>query len=433
LNFPKYKSYKPIDVPWIKQIPLDWDIAPTKRVFQRVKEVNRGMICDNRLALTMNGVTNRELDDAEGLQSNDYEGYQIFNKDDLVFKLIDLQNIKTSRVGQVPERGIMSPAYIRLVNRGGIDTRFGFWYFMSLYWNQVFNGLGGGVRQTLGQEDLGEIPFPLPTLQEQKSISKFLDIKTKKIDDLILEQEKLIHLLMEKRASIISNALLRGVNQMTSKISMDIEWMEEIPAHWVVQRLKYSFDLNPSISEIENIAPDELVPFFPMESIGEDGKLSLDYERPYVDLARAYTYFRNGDVVIAKVTPCFENGKGALIQGLKPGFGFGTTELAVLRPKANLAGKYLYYISISEEVRSGGVAYMTGAGGLKRVPDIFYGNLDWPLPPLSEQIQIVSYLDAELEKNEQLRVRAAELIELLKEYRCSLISEAVIGGIRVSA
>lgn len=123
-----------------------WKHVPAKRLFVTKKDINVGLKETNRLALTMGGVINRALDDSEGLQSSDYSVYQLFDEGDLVFKLIDLENIKTSRVGWVHERGIMSPAYIRLVKQTpAVNSRFYYWYFYALYLNNIFNGLGGGI------------------------------------------------------------------------------------------------------------------------------------------------------------------------------------------------------------------------------------------------------------------------------------------------
>ncbi|WP_216229562.1 restriction endonuclease subunit S [Polynucleobacter sp. 78F-HAINBA] len=166
-----------------------------------------------------------------------------------------------------------------------------------------------------------------------------------------------------------------------------------------------------------------------MESIGDDGALKIEAEKSFEEASKAYTYFKNDDVIIAKVTPCFENGKGALVKGLEGGYGFGTTELVVLRASEKLNAKFLYYISLSNEVRHGGTAFMTGAGGLKRVPDDFYLNLVWPLPSISEQIKIVGFLNNEIEKIDALIERQERLVELLNEKRLEVIRHAITKGI----
>ena len=176
-----------------------WRQAPAKRRFRFRKRVNRGMEEEHRLALTLGGVIDRALDDDEGLQSSDYSTYQIFEADDLVFKLIDLENIRTSRVGYVPRRGIMSPAYIRLEPASKqSNSRFYYWFFYGAYINNIFNGMGGGVRQNLTPTDLLEFPIPLPDLDTQKAIADFLDRETARIDQLIEKKQRQASLLLTK-------------------------------------------------------------------------------------------------------------------------------------------------------------------------------------------------------------------------------------------
>jgi len=170
-----------------------------------------------------------------------------------------------------------------------------------------------------------------------------------------------------------------------------------------------------------------------MEAIGEYGGLSLDQTRPIEEVLNGYTYFRNGDVLVAKITPCFENGKGALAEGLENGLGFGTTELHVLRPGAEILPKYLFYLTLGEHFRKLGTAEMYGAGGQKRVPEQFIQNLKHPLPPLDEQRAIAAFLDRETAKIDELIAKKQRLIELLKEKRQAVISRAVTKGLDPNA
>ena len=124
-----YPEYKNSEVDWFGKIPKNWDVLKGKFVFQNKKEINHGMKNDNVLSLTMNGVINRDSSNNEGLLPSDYQSFQIFEKNDLVFKLIDLENYKTSRVGIVHEKGIMSPVYIRLETKKDYLPK----YFYYLY------------------------------------------------------------------------------------------------------------------------------------------------------------------------------------------------------------------------------------------------------------------------------------------------------------
>jgi type I restriction enzyme S subunit len=142
-----------------------------------------------------------------------------------------------------------------------------------------------------------------------------------------------------------------------------------------------------------------------------------------------YTYFAEGDVTFAKITPCFENGKGAIMRKLQNAFGFGTTELTVIRPGQSLNNEYLYYLTISNDFRKNGEAWMYGAGGQKRVPDDFVREFRLAFPPLPEQQAIASFLDHETGRIDKLIGKKHKFVELLKEKRTALISHVVTKGL----
>jgi type I restriction enzyme S subunit len=166
-----------------------------------------------------------------------------------------------------------------------------------------------------------------------------------------------------------------------------------------------------------------------MEAVGELGNLDLSRSKPLGKIASGYTFFRDGDVVVAKITPCFENRKGARAIGLTGGIAFGTTELCVLRPRDSTHGQFLFYLTLSDAFRRRGEAEMYGAGGQKRVPDAFISNLKSPLPPRSEQSAIATFLDREAAKIDALVAKKERLIELLREKRNALITRAVTKGL----
>lgn len=213
----------------------------------------------------------------------------------------------------------------------------------------------------------------------------------------------------------------------------DVEWLDVIPAAWKKSRLRFLVETNPSKGEVRYADPEIEVSFVPMETVGEYGGLELENTKPLSVVSDGYTYFREGDVVVAKITPCFENGKGALATGLTNGIAFGTTELHVLRPSEQLDTRYLFYVTVSDHFRRLGAAAMYGAGGQKRVPDDFVRNLYHPLPSLSEQQCIAAFLDHESAKIDALVAKKEQLIRLLQEKRNALINRAVTRGLDPSA
>jgi type I restriction enzyme S subunit len=186
---------------------------------------------------------------------------------------------------------------------------------------------------------------------------------------------------------------------------------------------------NPVPSEVRGLPGETEVSFVPMEAVGEHGGLSLETTKQLEDVKSGYTYFRDGDVVIAKITPCFENGKGALAAGLTNGIAFGTTELHVLRTTKCADRRFLYYVTLSDAFRRLGEADMYGAGGQKRVSESFVRNFSQSLPSVPEQRAIAAFLDRETARIDALVAKKERLIELFQEQRTALITRAVTKGL----
>ena len=209
-----------------------------------------------------------------------------------------------------------------------------------------------------------------------------------------------------------------------------VDWPGQMPSHWAVKRLRHVTDLNPGKSRVRGYDPEMETTFLSMEAVGEDGSLDLTANRLLSDVIDGYTYFQEGDVAYAKITPCFENGKAAILRGLKNGIGFGTTELTVLRSYSDHATPdYLFRVITAEPFRSLGKSSMYGAGGQKRVPDDFARNFPIPCPPLPEQTQIARFLDHQTARIDALITEQQRLIELLKEKRQAVISHVVTKGL----
>ena len=208
-----------------------------------------------------------------------------------------------------------------------------------------------------------------------------------------------------------------------------VEWLGEIPECWDVKRLRFVSESNPVPSEFRGLPGDTAVSFVPMEAVGEYGGLNLESTKLIADVKAGYTYFRDNDVVIAKITPCFENGKGALAEGLTNGIAFGTTELHVLRVNQTTDSRFAFYVTLSDAFRRNGEADMLGAGGQKRISESFVRNYSLALPPLAEQRCVAAFLDRETARIDALVAKQERLIALLEERRMALITRAVTKGL----
>jgi len=144
----------------------------------------------------------------------------------------------------------------------------------------------------------------------------------------------------------------------------------------------------------KNLADTDLVSFVPMKNLGMAVRqVDLNEDRPLKKVYGSYTYFVDNDVLLAKITPCFENGKLGIVRGLTNGVGFGSSEYIVFRSKGDIMPEYLLYFLSQDSFRYAGAQVMTGAVGHKRVSKEFIENQLIPLPPLPEQQRIVSILD----------------------------------------
>ena len=209
--------------------------------------------------------------------------------------------------------------------------------------------------------------------------------------------------------------------------------MNAIPLpRWPLRRLKFALRRGLTAHQQALVKTVTEVPFLPMEAIGERGELDLSARRLIGEVSNGFSRFFEGDVVVAKITPCFENGKGALITGTS-GVGFGTTELHVLSPEKCLDGRFLYYVTMGADFRSAGVAMMSGAAGQKRVPDEFVQDYRIAVPPLNHQRAIAAYLDRETSKIDEMIAAKERLLDILAEKRRALITHTVLRGLDSSA
>lgn len=202
-----------------------------------------------------------------------------------------------------------------------------------------------------------------------------------------------------------------------------------LPVGWSQSRLRFVATLNPSKTEIAHLDPETEVSFVPMEAVGEDASLDTSRTKSISEVAGGYTYFRDGDILIAKITPCFENGKATLARGLASGIGFGSTEFHVVRPSARLDARFAFYTISSSLFRDYGTASMYGAGGQKRVPTDFIADFPIPLPPLSEQRAIGDFLDIETAKIDALIRKQEELVERIEEKFQSVLEHTICVGL----
>ena len=171
-------------------------------------------------------------------------------------------------------------------------------------------------------------------------------------------------------------------------------------------------DINPRISKETLGNNQKLVAFVSMASVTTNGTVYSGEERKLIEVSKGYTFFQKGDVLLAKITPCFENGKAAVVSGLSHDIGFGSTEFHVLRPKKDVDVRYLFHQVWNPAFRFHGVKNMTGTAGQKRLPTDFLKRFTVYLPPLPEQKRIAAILD----KADGIRRKREEALKLADSF-----------------
>jgi len=219
----------------------------------------------------------------------------------------------------------------------------------------------------------------------------------------------------------------QGTNKKHNNIMK--EATNNIPQHWEIKAIREVCTINPKIPDNDKIAKETEIQFIPMKLVEETiNKVHLSEIRKYGEVLKgSYTPFINGDVIFAKVTPCMENGKVAVVQDLKNGIGFGSSEFHVLRCSSEVLNNYIFHFIVQDKFRREAENAMTGAVGLRRVPKKFIEDYPIPLPPLPEQVAIVNKIEelfSELENGKQQLLTAQQQ---LKVYRQSLLKAAFEG------
>ena len=410
----RYLGYKESGVDWIGEIPARWKIVRGKFILSHKKEINSDFQCDNLLSLTLNGVLRKDMNSAEGLIPSDYRTHQVFYPDNLVFKLIDLENIRTSRVGIVPEKGIMSSAYIRLEGNSDLYERFYFYQYYDLYKKHIFNFLGKGVRSTLSPSDLLEIPLVFPPPSEQRTIVNFLDRKTEQIDELIRIKERRIELLQEQRTALINQVVTKGLDPNVEMKPSGVEWIGEIPVHWIISKVKHEFESLDNLRIPLNAETRGSMKLKVYDYYGASGV--IDKVENYIFYEPLILIGEDGANLLLRSTPLAFKATGKY---------WVNNHAHVLKPKH---GNIDYHANMLESLDY--THYITGAAQPKLTSEHLM-NITVIIPPPLEQAQIASFLDHKTKQIDELISTEQRKIELLIEYRQSLISEAVTGKIDV--
>lgn len=303
-------------------------------------------------------------------------------------------------------RGCIHDGWLVLKERqDGLIFKDFMYYILSSenVYSQFKNAAAGGVVSNLNIQRVENVIVPIPpTLAEQQEIAQVLDTMSDIIrlrEECISHAQDLIPALFQEMFGDVNNNITKSA----------------------IARFRDCINLNPSKPNLD----DNLnVTFLGMKDISEKGQVDLSTIKTYEEVKKGFTNFENEDVLLAKITPCFENGKAAIVRNLLNGYGFGSTEFYVLRPDQSIIlPEYVYAIIKSYTFTEFGKYKMTGAAGQKRLPKEYVLNYKFPLPPIELQEQ---FAEKVREINSYIKEQQEEL-ENAKQMFQSLLHHAFTG------
>lgn len=416
----KYDKYKDSGIEWIGEIPQDWNLTKLKQHYHFEKGKNavlytKEYIGQNKGPFPVySGQTENE-----GIMGrvNNFD----YNEQLCVFTTTVGAKVMTPRL--LSGKFCLSQNCLIMIKIGEINEKFLYYQLLSLF-DYEKSLIPSYMQPSLRIADLKQ--YLVINCNEQKLITDYLDKKCEKIDRVIKNQKNIIEKLKEYKQAVITETVTQGLDKSVRLKYSGIEWIGKIPEHWAVCKIKHCVIFNPCYSE--NLKKDTLVSFAPMDCLTN---CNLNCKESTIEkISSGYTYFAEEDIIMAKVTPCFENGNIAIAKNLLNRIGFGTSELYVFRAK-NINNKFLLYFLQNRIFKDMAISTMYGTGGLKRVSSNFVKNYKFGFPRKNEQQNIADYLDKKCSEIDIVISEKEQLIEKLTEYKKSIIYECVTGKRKV--
>lgn len=414
--------------PWLPAIPAHWEVRRNGRLFSERRETGYPDLPILEVSLR-SGVRVRDMEGGKRKQQiMDRSVYQRAVKGDIAYNMMRMWQ---GAVGIAPADGLVSPAYVVAKTHEGVDAAYYAFLFRTDDYMKEVDSFSRGIvpdRNRLYWQAFKQMPSAYPPLNEQLLIVRFLDWHGAMTGKLIRAKRRLIALLKEQKQSVIHRAVTRGLDPAAKLKPSGVDWLGDVPEHWEVKRLKFACQVNPRTSTAD---AGERVTFLPMENVGATGHVDYSIQRSIDEVSTGYTLFQQCDVILAKITPCFENGKGAILSELPTTIGYGSTEFIVLRPHQAMRADYAYLLTVDPVFRLRGTEAMTGSAGQQRVSPDFVANWIIALPPEAEQAAICTFIHDHTSEFDAAINKVQSEITFIQEFRTRLIADVVTGQLDV--
>lgn len=379
------------------------DVFPLIRNGASIKQIDgAGGLPVTRIETIANRVVDRSrMGYANIIDKDRYTEYQLQDGDILMSHINSERHLgKVARYKSIANEYIIHGMNLLVlrVNRQIMMSEYAEYFFNSdSFLRQIPNITKKSVNQaSFNISSLRELFIPIPQLDQQREVVYILD-----------EVCALISLRKQQLAKL---------DELVKSRFVEMFGLPGTDAHgWGISSLGEICEINPKKSQDARLTNGLLVSFVPMPSVSESGDIDTTQVKPYDEVKTGFTYFAENDVLFAKITPCMENGKGAVATGLYNGIGFGSTEFHVLRPaKETAIPCWIYTLTVFPQFRIDAASNMTGSAGQRRVPASFLENYRVSVPPLELQNRFAAFV-AEVDKSKLSVQQSITQLETLKK------------------
>lgn len=426
-KYQKYPEYKDSGVEWFGNIPKGWGVGPVRSVLSERVEKNTGLVNGNILSVMKDVGVIRYADKGDiGNKSSDRpENYKLVYPEDIV---LNSMNLVIGSVGQAKEMGVTSSVYIIYYPKNKeVNADYYHYLFRDKSWQKTLGRLGRGImelRESIKPNDLKIEPVPVPTIEDQIKIAKYLDEKIAFIDQIIEKKQKLIDLLREKRTAVINQAVTKGLDK---NVDLKNSLFGNISSEWQISKFRNISKLiktgsTPSTSNNSYFEGD-MNWFTPGDFNNEN---LIESNRKISEEA-----IINGECRLFPAKSVLLVSIGATLGKVsysEKDFSCNQ-QINVISPNNKMDYKYVYYFisAYPDFIKSNSLVTTIGILNQNRLK-----NMEILVPPIMNQVEISKYLDEISDNTRKIMVAIEKSIELLKEFKSALISNVVTGKIKIN-
>ena len=430
----RYDTYIDSQTPYVGDIPSHWKMVQNKRVMHKEKRICDTYSGQNIISLTLNGAIVRDLG-AGGKMPATFDGYQYVYPGELLMCLFDI-DVTPRCVGRVNNEGLTSPAYSSFVLHDNANLGYYYYYYLMLDHTKELLHLAKNLRHSLTEEQIGQIKVPLPPILEQQAIAEYLDRKIAHIDAIIAEAKASIEEYKAWKASIIYEAVTKGLDPNVEMKDSGVEWISSIPTNWNVKRTKALFSYGKGLSITKENLVDEGIPVISYGQIhskknpgtGVIEELIRFVPESYIK-SDPESLVKKGDILVADTSEDLA-GCGNAVYVDSDMTLFAGYHTIILKGNGVSDNKYIAYLMKTDVWRSQIRANVSGVK-LFSISKRILNSTSVILPSTEEQKEIINYLDSKCKAIDDIIVEKELLILDLEKYKKSLIFDVVTGKKRV--